>query len=789
MRKPILFLLLAVLAVPLWADIPFIVDGDATNSFIVLDMDPVPVAQTAGRELAEYLEKMTGANIFNEIGLADRFRSAIVVGYGPLARRYGLTLDGLKPDGFRIVTKGKFLFIYGVDRPVNRPVLGGVHHMAKIHAYDWRNDISAYGECGTLYGVYYFLREYLGVRWFAPGELGEVCPKRKDVFLPEVDITVNPDFEYRAPTMGLFNYNHDAALWYHRAGFGAPKPVEFNHSFFLMNKYQKDHPEWFALLKNGQRDFNVTCEGRGNLCLSNPELLQKFIDEAREYFDAHPEQDIFCVMPNDWFNQICECPECQAQADYDRPIYGQFSNYVWNFVNQVAKEVKKTHPDKFIGCCAYNSYMMLPDRVELEDNIAVMQTKCLYARYDDFYRWRNDELAYEWAKKTKCFYIWDYYCWDLTNPHLTGLPIAFTHWLADDLRTLKGVTRGFYIDGSSNPPFYQFRVPAHNAFMFYMTGRLMWDSSLDVEALLDDYCTNFFGPAAAPMKRYWTRAEELWCNMDVKKRGPADNLNGTLYTPDVLRELSGYLEEARSLSPDGSDYARRVEEVQKVLLPYADRVINAKATIPVTEIERTDTPPVLDGLRDACWDKAPELVMGNKFTGIKPETKTAVRILHDDANVYFLVECDEPKMNNLTAKCTVNDQDGANIWNDDNVEFFIAPDSRVPGRCVQITVNTNGNWWDAARGTRSFPGLGSDYNSGMTVKVAKAADRWTVELALPKASLVLDGTPPHTEWRANFCRARNVPGIDTKEAEGTCWSATGNPFWYIPDRFGYLKFK
>ena len=44
------------------------------------------------------------------------------------------------------------------------------------------------------------------------------------------------------------------------------------------------------------------------------------------------------------------------------------------------------------------------------------------------------------------------------NMYLTGLPIAFPHWLADDLRTLKGVTRGFYIDGSSNPPFDQFRV-------------------------------------------------------------------------------------------------------------------------------------------------------------------------------------------------------------------------------------------------------------------------------------------------------------------------------------------
>ena len=776
-------------ALGLRAEIPFIVDGNALGSRVVTDLDPIPVQQFAARELAEYLEKITGTTIFNEINTAARF-NAIVVGYGPVAKKHGLTLDGLKPDGFRIVTRDNNLFIYGVDRPTNRPVLGGVTYMAKIHSYSERYDISAFGECGTLYGVYYFLREYLGVRWFAPGPLGEVCPKTKDITIPDIDITVNPDFEYRVPGMGLFNTNPDVALWYHRAGFGAPKPVEINHSFYLMNKYQKEHPEWFALLKDGRRDFNVTCEGRGNLCLSNPELLQAYIQEARSYFDHHPEQDIFCVMPNDWFNQICECPQCQAQADYDKPDIGKFSNYVWNFVNEVAKAVKQTHPDKFIGCCAYNSYMMLPDRVELSDNIAVMQTKALYYRFDDFYRWRNDELAYEWAKKTKRFYIWDYLCWDSTNPHLTGLPILFSKWLSTDLRKLKGISRGFFICSDEKPPYYLFLNPALNSINYYLFGRLLWDCSLDVNELLDDYCTNYFGPAAAPMRQYWTRAEELWCNMEVKQRGPADNLNATLYTPEVLRELDGYLEEAATLAPEGSDYAKRIADIQKLFRPYLNRVFSAKATIPTAQVKLVDNAPVIDGVRDAVWDEAEPLLLGDKFTGAEPTVRTVARILHDDENLYFLVECEEPKMNNLAAKCTVNDQDEAKIWDDDAIEFFIAPDSRVPGRCVQIIVNANGLWWDAAKGTRSFPqGKESEYNSGMTAQVAKSANGWTVELAVPKANLTLDGTPPHTEWRANICRDRQVvSGIDTKEAEGTCWSPVQNPFWHTPVRFGYLKF-
>jgi len=787
MGKKIL-LLLTLVALPLCAEIKFIVDGAANNAFIVTDLDPVPVAQYAARELAEYLEKITGATLLNEIGTADRF-SAIVVGYGPVAQRNGLTLDGLKPDGFRIVTKGKNLFIYGVDRPTNRPVLGGVHHMAKIHSYSHRYDISAFGESGTLHGVYYFLREYLGVRWFMPGEIGEVCPKMKDITIPDIDITVNPDFEYRVPFVGLFNYNHDYVKWFHRLGFGAPKCVEINHSFYLMNKYQKEHPEWFALLKDGRRDFNVTCEGRGNLCLSNPELLQAFIYEGREYFKAHPEQDIFCVMPNDWFNQICECPKCQAQAEYDKPEYGKFSNYVWNFVNEVAKELKKSNPDKWVGCCAYNSYMMIPDKVELEDNICVMQCKCLYYRFDDFYKWRNDELAYDWARKVKRFYIWDYYCWNSTNSHLTGLPIIFSKWLETDVRNMKGNTRGYYFDCGVIPPRYQFASPEMNSITHYLTGRLLWNTDLNAADMMEDFVDKFYGPAYAPMKQFWARAGELWCNMDVKKRGAADQLSRTLYTPEVLNELKGYLEEGQSLVEPDSMYSKRIACLQRVFMGYASKVLNAKTEIPVTTVAEAESVPVIDGKMDECWNKAEVLKLVDQYSGSETKITTTARILHDRDNVYVFVDCAEPKMKNITARCTKNDDTKAQVWTDDAIELFIAPDYRVPSRCVQIVANSNGYWWDAAKGTRQFKaGTESEYNSGMTVKAAKREDGWSLEFAIPKAGLTLDGTPAIDQWRMNICRDRNVAGIDTTELECICWSPVLSMFWYTPDRFGYVKF-
>ena len=336
MKKTLLFILLSLAAVAL-AEIPFVVGGKETKSYLLLDTNPTPTAQYAAQELAAYIKKITGVeDIYTENGLGKNNWN-IVIGYGDRAKQAGLTLDGLKHDGFRLVTKGNTLYIYGVDRPTDRPIIGGNTHLISWKTFNALNNISIFGDSGTLYGVYYLLREYFGVRWFTPGDLGEVVPKNPDFIIPDMDVKVNPDFEYRLDYVTVLNLNNDFAKWYRRAGFGAPLPVEINHTFYKMNKYQKSHPEWFALLKDGRRDFNITCQGEGNLCLSQPGLVDAYAKEAEAYFKAFPDQERFCVMPNDWFNQICECPECQAQIDNDKPIYGKYSNYVWSFVNKVAK--------------------------------------------------------------------------------------------------------------------------------------------------------------------------------------------------------------------------------------------------------------------------------------------------------------------------------------------------------------------------------------------------------------------------------------------------------------------
>ncbi|MFA6929432.1 MAG: DUF4838 domain-containing protein [Lentisphaeria bacterium] len=771
----------------LFADV-VLFDNSQSEAVIVLEEEASVAARRAASEFQQYLKKSGGVDVPIQAVPGDKVN--IYVGESKYTKTAGLDLKGLTYDGFKIVTKDNSVYVFGRDRREKEPLVGMNSPFQKIHAYNKAHDICVFGEHGTQYAAYYILREFAGIRWFMQGEDGEHVPKLKKLTLSEgMNLAVSPDFEFRFLFVGLMNNDDDFAFWFRRAGFGAPYPVEINHSFYLMNKYQSLHPEWFALYK-GQRDFNMTCLKEGNLCLSQPTLVEAFALEARNFFKKSPESRIFPVMPNDWFNQICECPECQAQAEYDKPDYAKFSNYVWRFVNKVAREVAKTHPDKFIGCAAYSSFMGLPDQVKMEPNVAITFTTSTGFRFDDFYRTRNDVWLYDWSQYTKNFYLWNYFCWDMTNPHLSGLPIAFTHWIDKDVKKQKGFVKGTFIEADFGPGNnYRIVNPELNHLNLYILGRLMWDSSLNVDELLEDYYANFYAQSAPELKKFWNRAEEIWTNMNVKKRGISDNLNATLYTPEVLLELKSYLENGMKAVPADSVYARRILGIQKCFYPYVSKVTSTRANLPSHKARRTSVAPVIDGKCDDLWLKAVPMKFVTATDALEPLAPTEAKMLHDDKHIYFLIKSSETKMKAMVAKGTVHDS-YSSLAADDTIEIFLAPDATKTGRFVQIIVNSLGTVVDAFyEESAKKPEGDFSYESHAIVKTALQDKSWTLEIAVPKGSFEINAIKPPTRWRMNICRNRNVDNIDTKDMELSSWSSPLVPSWLIPVRFGYLEFE
>jgi hypothetical protein len=90
-----------------------------------------------------------------------------------------------------------------------------------------------------------------------------------------------------------------------------------------------------------------------------------------DYFEKNPNAQIVSVGNNDGRGE-CECPDCTAFSKSANPPYTVAERW-FTWVNKVAREVAKTHPDKVIASLAY-AQASTPTRFKLEPNVAITKT-------------------------------------------------------------------------------------------------------------------------------------------------------------------------------------------------------------------------------------------------------------------------------------------------------------------------------------------------------------------------------------------------------------------------------
>ena len=72
-------------------------------------------------------------------------------------------------------------------------------------------------ERGSFNAVCGYLRK-LAVRWYLPGELGEVIPEMDSIPLPQIDETVMPDFPLRQFNFRFSTAGYHTSMWAMRLG-------------------------------------------------------------------------------------------------------------------------------------------------------------------------------------------------------------------------------------------------------------------------------------------------------------------------------------------------------------------------------------------------------------------------------------------------------------------------------------------------------------------------------------------------------------------------------------------
>ena len=183
---------------------------------------------------------------------------------------------------------------------------------------------------------------------------------------------------------------------------------------------------------------------------------------------------------------------------------------------------------------------------------------------------------------------------------------------------------------------------------------------------------------------------------------------------------------------------------------------------------------VVDGdLNDAAWSRA-ALVSGFRDSGrevIFPEPM-AMQLLWDDDNVYMAVTCYESKMNKLVTNVTAHD---GPFWEDDCIEIFFDT-GHVHADYYQLAVTAKGVRYDSWKGDRLW-------SKPWTAKTKHYPDRWTVEIAIPGATLGVGKMAPPAFWGFNLCRERLAGG----SRELANWADVERNF-NTPELFGHLLF-
>jgi hypothetical protein len=203
----------------------------------------------------------------------------------------------------------------------------------------------------------------------------------------------------------------------------------------------------------------------------------------------------------------------------------------------------------------------------------------------------------------------------------------------------------------------------------------------------------------------------------------------------------------------------------------AERMRTLTAERPVMKTLRVENTPPINGDEQGVWQKAPAAATFYRHPDAStPEVKTTARCVVSPTHLAFSVHCDEPLMAKL--KTQFGDDD-PNLWADDGIELFL--DTEASGvRYFHLQTNAAGK----------FCGAHSEQSAQIKpqIKIQRAKDAWTLQLAVEFASLGVQVPPkPGTRWGFQLCRNRTTANTHYLFT----WSGGSN---HNPSAYGWLEF-
>lgn len=452
---------------------------------------------------------------------------------------------------------------------------------------------------GTLFAVYNYLNENIGVRWFWPGEQGTLIPKKDLIFsgiisdkthVPRLIHSRMRDATDLGPWKPVFSESEylkaklERQIWLRRHQFACGTSFDYGHAFVkYWERFKNSNPEFFAMLPNGKRvPFDNNRTDLVQMCISNKNLQKQIIEDwlnkKKSFIGA-----FINGIENDrtLSDTSCICENCKKMDPkgiiYDTDALLPDSNGVRpndpelipnNMADRYAKFWitlqnlgKKYDVNATVIGYAYFNYSDPPTEIKLNKNIIVgiVPNRDYPLEEESRSIFRTQWLG--WNQTGAALYL-------RPNYYLAGysLPYIFAKQFGDDYKFF--LENGLLAtDFDSLTAMFATQGPN-----LYMLARLNDNPSMSVECVLDDYYSAF-GKASSAVKKYFDNWESLTSarNKDFIKKHPGGGWNSIgisgnkLYTMRDIEKSEEILKEAIAFIENDSESLDRVKFLQKGL--------------------------------------------------------------------------------------------------------------------------------------------------------------------------------------------------------------------------------
>lgn len=431
---------------------------DIKEYTLVVQNGGAACVRNSADELVEFIEKATGFRIPESaseheivIGVTDRDTDKIT------AARADVQLDGYT----LLMDEGRLYITGSCDR-------------------------------GTMYGVYCFLEDYIGVRFFAADTT--VVINQNPVAIPaDIHTTHNPTFEMRDTYWYDMRYNqtfanhskdnsfYDSSTPVSDIGGGIGYAGRFVHTINLLQ--------------------DLPYQGNVQPCLTDEAVYQLVLSNVREWLDANPEATIISVSQNDSDpgKLGCQCENCKAIDDAEGSPMGS----LLTFINRIANDIKDDYPDVYVDTLAYRYTRKPPKTVRPADNVIIRlcSIECCFTHpLSDESCYKNKDFKKDieaWAAICDNLYIWDYTY--NAETYFTFFPNFDVLW--DNVNFYKDHNvKGVFLEGqqvSVSGEFAELRS--------YLLAKLLWDPDMTEDeyyAHMDEFLQYYYGAGWEKIKTY-----------------------------------------------------------------------------------------------------------------------------------------------------------------------------------------------------------------------------------------------------------------------------------------------